>query len=155
MLTKLKKALGALANLTSFARPYFACLRYEHIVIKERSYLLITWTSVHAFKFSIKALRYNSYHTQGSAYIISPDNTPFVQIRLSNLWRSRRVNIKLTGAGLDRQIDYHPVKKSRKLIAEKIYRPEPKNKVKTPVIQRPITTAKAMNFRFNLKNLQQ
>jgi len=154
MFIKFKKIIEGAANFFTFSKPEFVQLHYAHILIKDCSYLLITWTSSHASKLSIAALKYSSYRPAGSAYILFPENTTGLHLKLSNLWRSCRVVIRLNETSLDTQKDYYPVRSFKDLSMENAYRPEPKSILKAPYLLHEIKPSKTPVFRFIVKNLQ-
>lgn len=81
--------------LFRFRPPEIIELNYADYIITNKSYFLVSWKSKYAYKLSIKPFYYTYYKSGGSCYIMIAPELESLEIKISNVWQSRKFEVKL------------------------------------------------------------
>ncbi|SJZ62757.1 hypothetical protein [Sediminibacterium ginsengisoli] len=78
-----------------FRKPTLETIRFTNIVVDGNPYLLFTWKTVDALYLKSRQLGFRSRSSEGSAYRMIPADTAEVELKLGNLWYSRKFVLQL------------------------------------------------------------
>lgn len=97
-----------------FFRYVFRCrppeiveLHYADYVISNKSYFLVSWKCRFGYKLSIKPMYSTYFRGSGSAYILIPAETDKLEVKFSNVWHSRIVQVNLFNVRIEPGFDFN------------------------------------------------
>lgn len=81
--------------LFRFRAPQIININYLDYLIINKSYFLLSWKTKYAYKLRIKPFYSTFYNYGGSIYIAVPNNIDTLEVKISNLWSSRKLQVHL------------------------------------------------------------
>lgn len=97
------RILKQFRRLFDFHQPRLRHLDYIDLVVGNKPVLLLTWDAVHADRICILPGKLVYHTTSGGIICKLPPGTEFVDVILHNLWRSKKISIKLQQIAADPQ----------------------------------------------------
>lgn len=86
-----------------FNRPQFSQLDCIDLVLENKSLLLLSWSTVHTTRLSIRQSKAVYHQSNGAVICRLPGNTHAVDIVLSNIWRKNKITLPLKHLSVDRE----------------------------------------------------
>ena len=78
-----------------FKKPTFESICFTNLMIAGNAYFLLTWHTADALYVKAEEIGFRSRLSKGSAYKAIPADTREIEIKLGNIWYSRKFRLRL------------------------------------------------------------
>lgn len=97
------KLLIGIKHFLIFRKPHISYYNFIYLIIDDKPLILFIWKIRSGFKIKIKGTKHVFWQKSSAAICLLPNNQNSVVIIASNLWRKKKLEIKLRHLTLDKK----------------------------------------------------